>query len=134
MKKLAMVLMLVPVLAFAGKAERDFLTNEVEPAVKEATATLKGSCGCDVKFNVKFDTFKDTDELRNIKNFANSIRDGAKSYCSDAGSKAAICKLKTIELSKSTEATFKFKDGKGTATADSSSTPSWDMMTDIIDK
>lgn len=126
--------MLAPVLAFAGKAERDFVTFQVEPAVKEAIATLKSSCGADVKFDIKFDTFKDTDELLNIKHFANAIKEGAKPYCSDAASKTAIGKLKTIEFSKSSEPTFTFKNGKGIATADSSSYPSWDMITSAVDK
>lgn len=63
-----------------------------------------------------------------------SIKEGAESYCSDAGSKAAMSNLKTIEFSKGSDVTFTFKDGKGTATADSSSYPSWDMVTRAIDK
>ena len=126
--------MLAPVLAFAGKAERDFTTDEAQPAVQAAAATLKSSCGCDVTFDVKFDTFKDLNELWLIKRFADSIKEGAEPYCSDAGSKAAMCALKTIEFSKGSDVTFVFKDGKGTATADSSSYPSWDMITHAVDK
>ncbi|MEO7014592.1 MAG: hypothetical protein ABI127_09790 [Dokdonella sp.] len=133
-RKLALVLMFIPVFAFAGKAERDFTTSEAEPAVKEAVATLKNSCGCDVAFDVKFDTFKDLNELWLVKRFANAIKDGAEPYCSDAASKAAMCNLKTIEFSKGSDVTFEFKDGKGTATADSSSYPSWDMVTRAVDK
>ncbi len=125
--------MLSPVLAFAGKPERDFTTNEAQPAVQEAVATLKTSCGCDVNFDVKFDTFKDVNELWLIKRFANSINDGAESYCSDEASKAAMCNLKTIEFSKGSDVSFDFKDGKGTATSDSSSYPSWDMVTRAVD-
>ena len=133
-QKLAMVLVLIPVLAFAGKPERDFIADEAQPAVQEAVATLKSSCGCDVAFDVKFDTFKDVNELWLIKRFANSIKDGAEPYCSDAASKAAMCNLKTIEFSKGSDVTFEFKDGKGTATSDSSSYPSWDMVTRAVDK
>lgn len=133
-KKVVMVLMFAPVLAFAGKEERDFTTNEAEPAVQEAVATLKSSCGCDVKFDVKLDTFKDINELWLIKRFANAITEGVQPYCSDAASKAAMCNLKTIEFSKGSDVTFEFKDGKGTATADSSSYPSWDMITRAVDK
>ena len=131
--KLALVLALAPALAFAGKAERDFTTTEAQPAIQEAAATLKSSCGCDVTFDVKFDTFKDLNELWLIKRFANSITEGAPPYCSDEATKAAMCTLKTIEFSKGSDVSFEFKDGKGTATADSSSYPSWDMITHAVD-
>ena len=134
LKKLALVLLMAPLMAFAGKAERDFITYDAEPAVKAAAATLKGSCGCDVKLAVKFDSFKDKDELMNVRNFANAISEGAKPYCSDAPSKAAICKMKSIEFSNTGEPTFTFKGGKGVATADSSSYPSWDMITEAVEK
>lgn len=132
-RTVAMVLLLTPVLAFAGKEERDFTTNEAQPAVQEATATLKSSCGCDVKFDVKLDTFTNINELWLIKRFANSVKDGAESYCGDTASKAAMCKLKTIEFSKGSDVSFVFKDGKGIAIADSSSYPSWDMITRSVD-
>lgn len=133
-RKLAVVLMFTPVLAFAGKPERDFVTNEAEPAMQEAVATIKSSCGCDVKFDAMYDTFKDINELWLIKRFANAITEGVAPYCSDEASKAAMCNLKTIEFSKGNDVTFEFKDGKGTATADSSSYPSWDMITRAVDK
>ncbi|MEO5561578.1 MAG: hypothetical protein ABIO49_16540 [Dokdonella sp.] len=133
-RKIVLVLMLTPALAFAGKAERDFMTDEAQPAVQEAVATLKSSCGSDVKFDVKLDTFKDLNEMWLIKRFADSIKEGAESYCNDAGSKAAMSNLKTIEFSKGSDVSFTFKDGKGTATADSSSYPSWDMITRAVDK
>ncbi len=129
----AFILLFTPLLAFAGKAERDFIASDVDPAVKTAAATLKKSCGCDVKFDIKIDSFKDKDELFKIKHFATMITENSAPYCSDAASKAAVCKLKTIEFSKgSTD--FKFAGGKGTATTDGTSTPSWDMITRVIDK
>ena len=133
-KTLIAVLMLSPLSAFAGKAERDFVSTQVEPAVKEAAATLKKSCGCDVKFDVKVDTFKDTDELMTSRNFANAVKSAAPGYCNDAPSKAAICKVKTFEVSKGSSVTFKFAGGKGIVTTDSSSYPSWDMVTREVDK
>lgn len=133
-RKIVLVLMFAPALVFAGKAERDFMADEAQPAVQEAVATLKSSCGSDVKFDIKLETFKDLNEMWLIKRFANSIKEGAESYCSDAGSKAAMGNLKTIEFSKGSDVSFTFKDGKGTATADSSSYPSWDMITRAVDK
>lgn len=133
-RKMAMILALIPALAFAGKAERDFTTTEAQPAVQEAVATLKSACGCDVTFDVKYDTFQDLNQLWLVKRFANAIKDGAEPYCSDAASKAAMCNLKTIEFSKGSDVTFEFKDGKGTGTTDNSSYPSWDMITRAVDK
>jgi hypothetical protein len=134
LKKMILVLMLSPLVAIAGQAERDFISTQVDPAVKDAASTLKKSCGCDVKFNIKFDTFKDTSELMKIKYFANTIKENAGPYCKDAASKAAVCKLKTVEFSKSNNADFKFSGGKGIATSDSSAHPSWDMIVREVDK
>ncbi len=134
-KKLALVLMFTPVLAFAGKAEREFVTNEVNPAVQEAIASYKSSCGCDLEFDIKLDTFKDISEMKTIRSFAKRITEGAKSYCTDQATKDVMCELKTIEFSVSSKATFEFKDGKGIATADNqSASPSWEMVTGAVDK
>ncbi|MES2947366.1 MAG: hypothetical protein V4858_02385 [Pseudomonadota bacterium] len=131
---LAVALILVPLSAFAGKAERDFVSTKVQPAIQEMTDAVKKSCGCAISFDAKIDTFKDTDELGQIRNFANAIKEKAPGYCSDAPSKAAVCKLKTIEFSRAASPTFKFSSGKGIATSDSSSYPSWDMVVREIDK
>ena len=131
---LAFALMFAAFAAQAGKAERDFIASDVEPAIKEAAAAYKKSCGCDVKFDVKLDTYKDKDELFKVKYFANAIKDGAPAYCTDAATKAAMCKLKTVEIQKTNSADFKFSGGKGMASTDSSANPSWEMVTRAIDK
>lgn len=133
-RNLALVLMFTPLVAFAGKAERDFTANEVNPAIQEAVAAAKTSCGYAIKFDVKFDTFKDVNDLWMVKRFANSVKEGMQAYCTDAGSKTAIAKLKTIEFSKGSNVSFIFKDGKGTAITDNSSYPSWSMITEAVDK
>lgn len=132
--KLAAIILLLPLTAFAGKAERDFMSNEVEPAVKAATAGLKTSCGCDVKFDIKADSFQTTDDMFKIKYFASTIKDNAGAYCADAASKKAICKMKTIEFSKAASTYLKFAAGKVTATTDGTSQPSWEMLTREVDK
>lgn len=121
-------------LAHAGKTERDFYAAEVDPAIKTAAATLKKSCGCDVKFEVSMDTLQTVDHMRQVRSFATSITEKAGGYCTDAPSKAAICKMKSVSVSRTNEANFKFSGGKGTATTDESSFPHWDMMTTALDK
>jgi len=132
--KLAAILLLLPLTAFAGKAERDFMTNEVEPAVKAATASLKTSCGCDVKFDIKADSFQTTDDMFKIKYFASTIKDNVVSYCTDAATKKAMCKMKNIEFSKAATTALKFSGGKVTASTDGTSQPSWEMLTREVDK
>ena len=121
-------------LAHAGKAERDFYTAEVAPAVRNAAGALKQSCGCDVKMDVQMSTFQTVDHLRQVRYVAESITEKARGYCTDAPSKAAICKLKTLEIARTGTAAFKFAGGKGTASTDESSYPHWDMITTVLDK
>jgi hypothetical protein len=134
LRTITIALMFTALAAHAGKVERDFIASDVEPAIKEAAAAYKKSCGCDVKFDVKLDSYKDKDELFKIKYFAQAIKDGAPAYCTDAATKAAMCKLKSIEIQKTATADFKFSGGKGVATTDSSANPSWEMVTRAIDK
>ncbi|HEX4416456.1 MAG TPA: hypothetical protein VH165_01095 [Kofleriaceae bacterium] len=125
--------MLVSLSAFAGKTERDYMTNEVQPAVKAAKDKLKSACGCTVNFTVS-DSLKTTDDMAQARNIANAVTEGAPAYCSDAASKKAVCKLKTIEVVKGKETGFAFKGDKGTCTTDGQSYVSWDMITREIDK
>ena len=131
---LAALLALAPLLAFAGKAERDFVSQEVEPAIKASGEKISKSCGCPMKLDVKLDGFTDVDQLRNARNFVRAVADGAAGHCTDAPSKAAVCKMKTLEVSHGASVGFKFAGGKGTATTDVSSYPSWDMIAAQVDK
>lgn len=120
--------------AHAGKAERDFYAAEVQPAITSAAATLKKACGADVKFDVQVNGYQTVDQMRQIKNFLNSITSDAAAYCKDDASKKAISALKTVTVSRTSSAGFEFSGGKGTATTDESSFPHWGMMTSAIDK
>ena len=94
-------------LAHAGKAERDFFVAEVAPALKTAASTLKQSCGCDVKMDVKQDSFQTVDHLRQVRYAAGTIVDNAPRYCNDAPSKAAVCQLKTLEFARTGTTAFR---------------------------
>ena len=78
-------LMLISLNAFAGKTERDYMTNTVQPAVKEAEGKFKASCGCALKISVS-DTLKSTDDMAQARNISNSITEGAPGYCNDEAS------------------------------------------------
>jgi hypothetical protein len=119
--------------AFAGKEEREFMKNEVQPAVKKATDAYKASCGCALAITVS-DTLKSTDDMRQARNIANGITDSVGGYCNDADSKKAMCAMKSLDIVKGADTKFSFKGGKGTAITDGQSYVSFDMMTREIDK
>jgi hypothetical protein len=123
---------LVAATAYADKASREFFKNELAPAVKAAETKFKSACGCALKINVA--TLKEEKEMRTSKYVCGSITDEAEKYCTDAESKAAMCKMKTLDLVKGAETKFTFGGGKGTATTDGQSYVHWDMITREIDK
>jgi hypothetical protein len=136
-KKSALVvgsLMVMSLTAFAGKAERDMMTKEVMPAVKEAAAKVKASCGCAMAITVDEGTVKAKDDMYVIKHMAGYVAEGAPKYCTDDASKKAVCQMKTLVLAKAAKAEFTFKDGKGTATTDGQGGCSFEMMTRVLDK
>jgi phage-related protein len=120
--------------AFAGKEEREMMKNEVMPAVKEAEAKVKSSCGCAMAITVDETTVKSTDDMYKVKHLAGYVTEGAGTYCTDAASKKAVCQMKSLVLAKAAQATFTFKAGKGTATTDGQSACTWEMMTQELDK
>jgi hypothetical protein len=126
-------LMLVSLTAFAGKTERDFMTTEVQPAVKAAEGKVKAACGCALKINVS-DSLKSTDDMRQARNVSNAITEGAPAYCTDDASKKAVCQMKTLDIVKGKDTAFTFKAGKGTSTTDGQSYAGWEMITQEIDK
>jgi hypothetical protein len=126
-------MMLFSLSAFAGKAEREYMANEVVPAVKAAETKFKAACGCALKIAVA-DSLKSTDDLAQARNIANSVTEGAPGYCTDDASKKAMCQLKTLDVVKGKDTAFAFKAGKGTCTTDGQSYVSWDMITRELDK
>jgi hypothetical protein len=120
--------------AFAGKEEREMFKNEVMPAVKTAEAKFKSACGCALSITVDEASLKSTSDMRPIKSIAEHVAEGAVGHCTDAASKKALCQMKSLALSKAAETTFTFKNGKGIATTDGQSSPSWDMFIAELDK
>jgi len=130
---IAMTAMLFSLTAFAGKTEREYMKNEVAPAVKDAEAKFKAACGCALKINVS-DTLKSTDDMAQAKHVSESISEGVGGYCNDDASKKAMCQMKTLDITKAKETKFTFKGGKGLAETEGQSYVSWDMITREIDK
>lgn len=130
---LGLGLTLVSINAFAGKAERDYMKDSVQPAIKEAEAKFKAACGCALKITAT-DSLKSQDDMAQAKNTASSITDNVEKYCTDEASKKAMCAMKSIDVVKGKETAFAFKAGKGTCTTDGNSYVHWDMITRELDK
>jgi len=128
------VLMAASITAFAGKEERDFLAKEVQPAAREAEAKWKASCGCALKVSVDEGSFTVKTDMSAAKAFCERVSENITKYCTDAASKKAMCQMKTLVVKKANGATFKVKGGTGTATVAGYESPSWDMVTQELDK
>jgi hypothetical protein len=129
----AVTAMLVSMTAFAGKEEREYHDKTLMPAVKDAMAKVKASCGCAMNIVVD-DSVKTSDAMYGVKHIADFVAEGAPTYCNDAPSKKAVCQMKTLKLAFATDATFSFKGGTGVATSNGSASCSFEMMTRELDK
>lgn len=134
MKLFVLALLFVPIAAFAGKEEREFMKNDVAPAVTAAQGAYKKGCGCDLKVTIDEATIKSKDDMYQVKHIAESVTDGAPKHCTDAESKKAICKMKSLKLAKAAEAKFTFSGSAGIATTDGQSSTTFDMMSAELDK
>jgi hypothetical protein len=132
MKRFITLLAILPVIAFAGKAEREYKTNELDPAVKAAQAAYK-KCGCDLKITFAASISSEAD-MRQVKYIVEDITTGAPKYCTDAESKKAVCKMKSLEIAKGSESKFTFSGGRGVASTDGQMNPSFDMIATELDK
>jgi hypothetical protein len=123
--------------AFAGKRERDEMTNRVMPKVKDAEAKFQASCGCALTITVDEATLKSVDEMHQVSYMAEKVSEGAKKYCTDDASKKAVCQLTSLTLAKvdkPAKAAFTFKDGKGLMTTDGQANCTFEMVTRVLDK
>lgn len=133
MRKLLYLVALLPVLAFAGKEEREFVKETVEPKVAAAEAAVKTSCGCALKITMS-PALTTKDDLSLAVYVADSVTEGAPKYCTDAESKKAICQMSALTIEKAKEPKFTFSAGKGVATTDGSAYTTFDMMSRELDK
>jgi hypothetical protein len=131
---LVCVLMAVSVTALAGKEERDFLNKEVQPSAREAEAKWKASCGCGIRVAIDEASFTVKHDMYAAKAFCDRVSENIAGYCTDAASKKAMCQMKTLAVRKANDVTFTFRGGTGTATVSSDASPSWDMVTQQLDK
>jgi len=72
--------------------------------------------------------------MSSARSIANTVEENVKEYCTDAESKAALCKMKTLDVMFGQDATFTFKGSVGTVTTYGITSPSWDMLTRELDK
>lgn len=133
MKLAVAMLVLVSSFAFAGKADREYMKNELTPAISTSTASIKKACGCALKISTTATVANEAD-MRQVKYIVEEVAAGATKYCTDADSKKAVCKMHELKLAKGTESGFKLSGAVGTATTDGQMNPSFDMMTAELDK
>jgi hypothetical protein len=56
-------------------------------------------CGCDIKFDVKWDTYKKIEDMTRIEMAGEKLVENAPAFCTDSESKKSICVMKTMSLS-----------------------------------
>ena len=99
MKNLFILLLIsVSSAAYAGKEERARKV-EIKSTLKTHAATFKKACGCDVKFDIKWDTYAKVEHMTRIEMAGEKLAENAPTFCTDAESKKAICVMKTMALS-----------------------------------
>jgi hypothetical protein len=133
-RAIVITVLLMSATALAGKEERDFMTNDVQPKAKEAASKWKSSCGCDLRIQIDDASFTKKEDMYAAAYFFGHITEGVGGYCTDAASKKALCQLKTLVVKKADDATFSFKSGIGTATVYGNTPPSFEMVTAQLDK
>jgi len=95
---ITLLLLLISSASYAGKAERARIV-EIESALKGHAAAFKKACGCDIKFDVKWDTYTKVENMTRIEMAGEKLVENAPGFCTDAESKRAICVMKTMTLS-----------------------------------
>lgn len=136
LKKGVFLLAFISSIAFAGKTEREFFKNTVQPAIANAEAAYKKACGCSLRIQLDSAAKNNENALDRARHIADSIQQGVTGYCTDAESKKAICAMKTLEIiydKAKTEFTFDGK-GAGKSFTDGTSIMSFEVMAGQLDK
>ena len=130
---LAVVIVLGAPTAGADKQHRDVMAMELIPAARAAEANFKASCECALAVVID-DSIKTIDEMVSARYIADEVSTGAAKYCTDAGSRKAMCQMKTLRLASASHPTFTFDAGVGIATTNGEHHATWDMITRVLDK
>lgn len=135
MKYIILITALVTSLnSYADKESRDKRT-EIEPILAKSSADFKAACGCNLKINVNWDSYKSASDMNRLPTTAEQISAGSAAYCKNPGDKAAICKMKSLDLSFAKEPTdIKFSKGTMSAQTNDMLHADWDQMTKILDQ
>jgi hypothetical protein len=136
MKKVLVLSLLMASVAFAGKAERDAVT-EVQPKVASAIAAIKKNCGNTVKASINWDSFKTVESIYSVSHLFEKIESGVADYCKDAGSKKAMAVWKEIDVKPAPagkDAELNFAGGKVATTVTNDSSFGWEAIAKKIDQ
>src|SRR5215468_10100863 len=91
--------------AVAGKRERERMTMDAIPAARAAEANFKASCECEL--SVVLDaSLQSVDEITFAAYIAEEVSKGAPRYCTDADSRKALCRMKTLRIAAATQSSF----------------------------
>jgi hypothetical protein len=121
--------------ALAGKLERAYIASDIDPAVKESESKFKAGCGCALKITINDNTKKELDDLQQVKYIVDGLQElAASAYCKDAETRKVMCRMKSLEVAKGTEAKFTFKDAKGVVTHDGTTYLGWKGIAQGLDK
>src|SRR5262249_18771619 len=124
---LAAVACAAPV-ARARKRERDRMAKDAVPAARAAEAHFKAARECELA--VVLDASLETeDQIVFARYIADEVSSGAPRYCTDADSRRALCRMRTLKIAAASQPSFTFDDGVGTATTNGRGNPSWDTIT-----
>src|SRR5215468_1923709 len=130
---LRVVIVLTCATASAGKRERDLMANTAIPAARAAEANFKASCECELSI-VLDASLQSEDEIRFAAYTAEEVSNGAPRYCTDVGSRKALCRMRLLKIAAATRSTFTFDDGVGVATTNGHGHATWDMITRTLDR
>ncbi len=141
MKKMMALSFLLSLSVFAGKEDREYKKNELDPAVKAMQEAYKAASGCEIKVEFEGKEFELKDHMAQVKFMMENIKDSVGTYCKDsttqkpdADSQKAVCKMKTLKVKMGADAAFEFKDSTGIATMGTSGGyAGFDMMMTKID-
>jgi hypothetical protein len=130
-----MACLFMSTIVYAGKVEREKI-KELEPILVSSQSTFKAACGCEFKWDIKWDSYKAADDMNRIPSTAERISAGAKEHCTDAESKKAICQLKVISLSyaKDSKGDVTFSGGKISGQTNDTMYVGWDKIVEVLDK